>query len=85
VGGAATSAGAKSNSLQPDSIFSRKAARSSELLLLPEARFAERAQPSVQTALTEQAQFPRPRDGLGAVAYEELAKDVVDVRFDRAH
>ena len=35
--------------------------------------------------LIKQAQFPRPRDGLGAVAYEELAEDVVDVRFDRAH
>ncbi len=35
--------------------------------------------------LTEQAQFPRPRDGLGAVTHEELAEDVVDVRFDRAH
>ena len=29
--------------------------------------------------LTEKAQLPRPCDGLGAVAYEELAEDVVDV------
>ena len=35
--------------------------------------------------LTEQTQFACPRDGLGAAAYEELAEDVVDVRFDRAH
>src|SRR5918997_7125962 len=35
--------------------------------------------------LTEQAQFPRPRDGLGAVTHEELAEGVVDVRFDSAH
>ena len=35
--------------------------------------------------LTKQAQFPRPRDGLGAVTYEELAEDVVNVRFDRPH
>ena len=33
--------------------------------------------------LTKQAQFSRPRDGLGAVTHEELAEDVVNVRFDR--
>ena len=35
--------------------------------------------------LTKQAQFPGPRDGLGAVTHEELAEDVVNVRLDCPH
>src|SRR5215475_10010441 len=34
-------------------------------------------------ALADQAQVPRPGDGLGAVGRAQLAQDVADVLFDR--
>jgi len=39
--------------------------------------------PGADALLGDQAQFPRPGDGLGAVRCAELAQDVADVLFDR--
>src|SRR5262250_3866997 len=36
-----------------------------------------------ESALGDEAQFPCPGDGLGAVGRAELAEDVADVLFDR--